>query len=237
MPDYGRATLACIKFLFFLFFVLLVLGCNRRAAEFQKADQAISQARGWRMNATHPQIPGLEPNIASQDMVKLRIEAIPPDREYVWQERMLQDNLVHFEYIRIGEENYIRGDDVTPHPVADWVPVKANQVFFQVNAMLQFRMKDPFDRKISTNISDLLDVSDLRDLGLRTYEGHTCREWAGTHYGPDMPSYYKDTVCLGTADHLPYHVHLEETKFDATYEWNPDISISAPEIGHATEAH
>src|SRR6266700_158433 len=201
-----------------LFLVFLVPGCNRHASEFRKADEAISQARSWRVTVSTP-------NVA-----KLRMEAIPPDRSYVWQERMLRGSLVHFEYIRIGQNNYIRGDDVTPKPAPDWVPVAPNQIFFEVGAGLQFRMNDAFQRRISTNIADLLDLSDLVDLGLKTYAGHSCREWAGTRVGSDNLSRHQDTVCLGIVDHLPYHVYLDDTKFDAQYEWNPELSIDAPAV-------
>ncbi len=201
-----------------LFLVFLVPGCNRHASEFRKADEAIAQTRSWRMIVSTPNI------------VKLRMEAIPPDRAYVWQERMLQGSLVHFEYIRIGENHYIRGDDVTPIPAPDWVPVASNKVFFEVGAGLQFRMNDVFQRKISTNIADLFDLSDLLDLGVTTYAGHSCREWAGTLIGSDNLSRHRDTVCLGIVDHLPYHVYLDDTKFDAQYEWNPELSIDTPAV-------
>jgi hypothetical protein len=37
-----------------------------------------------------------------------------------------------------------------------------------------------------------------------------------------------DTVCIGTSDHLPYHLTISGGWAEATYEWNPEVSIEAP---------
>ena len=65
--------------------------------------------------------------------------------------------------------------------------------------------------------------------GLRTYGGHACREWGYTWKIEETGEIMHDTVCIGTSDYLPYHLTVSGGWAEVTYEWNPEVSIDAPD--------
>jgi hypothetical protein len=66
----------------------------------------------------------------------------------------------------------------------------------------------------------------MRPTGLKTYSSRTCREWEFDWLAKDLPMH--DAVCFGISDHLPYHLTIGGGWGEATYDWNPQISIDAP---------
>jgi hypothetical protein len=71
-------------------------------------------------------------------------------------------------------------------------------------------------------------VVKMRPEELKTYAGNTCREWSYTWKVEETAQVMHDTLCVGTSDHLPYHLTTSDGWADATYEWNPKVSIDAP---------
>ncbi len=69
---------------------------------------------------------------------------------------------------------------------------------------------------------------EMRLGGFTTHSDRTCREWTYDWLAKDLPMH--DTLCIGTSDHLPYHLTLSGGAIQATYEWNPSISIDVPEV-------
>ena len=71
-------------------------------------------------------------------------------------------------------------------------------------------------------------VVKMRPEELKTYSGNTCREWSSTWKIEETGQVMHDTLGVGTSDHLPYHLTTSGGWADATYEWNPKVSIDAP---------
>ena len=212
-----------------------------KGAEFElrQSDRAISETRSWRMR--------LETTSTKLPKEWMVIEAIPPDREHGWQhvdrraiagnqERVIKGDL---EYLRIGDDRYFRGDAMFGHRAApqgiklerrDFPPLDG---FFQ----LRLHLTNPrtigysFD-SIETTLRSQYYVPEMQMVAVKAHSGHACREWnydwkfLGSDTGREVRMH--DTLCLGITDHLPYHLTTSGGFAEATYEWNPSISIIAP---------
>lgn len=69
---------------------------------------------------------------------------------------------------------------------------------------------------------------DLKPEGLKTYSGHTCREWTYSWKVDETGQVMHDTVCIGVTDYLPYRLTISGGWAEVTYEWNPQVSIEVP---------
>jgi hypothetical protein len=201
-----------------------------------RTDWAISRTKSWRMR--------LQPTDAKLPKDWMVIEAIPPDREHGWQhvDRSLEvgDTKTKriagdLEYIRIGDDRYFRGDAMFDHGAApQWIKLIPRDFppmdgFFE----LRLHMSNPrtigysFD-SIETSFWSNYHVVKMRPEELKTYAGNTCREWSSTWKIEETGQVMHDTLGVGTSDHLPYHLTTSGGWADATYEWNPKVSIDAP---------
>jgi hypothetical protein len=68
----------------------------------------------------------------------------------------------------------------------------------------------------------------MKPEGMKTYAGHTCLEWSYIWTIEETDQVMRDTLCVGTSDHLPYHLTTSGGWAEVTYEWNPEVSIVAP---------
>jgi len=207
--------------------------------ELIRSDWAISRTKSWRMR-----IEVAHPRRSKEWMV---VEAILPDREHGWQHvdgdaiRSTMDVVEYtpirgdLEYIRIRDDRYFRGDALFGHGAApQWINLIPRDSppldgFFE----LRLHLSNPrtigysFDY-VSTNLWSNYHGSHMRPIGLKTYSGHSCLEWGYTWKIRETGQVMRDTLCIGTLDHLPYHLTASGGWAEATYEWNPQVSIDAP---------
>jgi hypothetical protein len=237
----GRHTTS--RFFVVLGYVAILVACRGvRAdrAELVQSDLAISRAKSWRLRIN----PISRPIKAGQtfDRSWMVIEAIPPDREHGWQHvdsnvanvgSILTRTVADLEYIRIGDNRYFRGGATPGRPATpSWTKLSPRDMpplggFYS----LRLHLTNPrtigysFDQVETTMLSNYLRVRML-PRKLKTYSNHACREWDFDWFAKDLPMH--DSVCIGITDHLPYHLTLSGGWGEATYEWNPQISIDTP---------
>jgi len=197
-----------------------------------RTDWAISRTKSWRMR-----LETTNPRAAKEWMI---IEAIPPDREHGWQhvDRTLEDGTRiagNLEYIRIRDDRYFRGDAMFGHEgSSQWIKLIPRDFppldgFFE----LRLHMSNPrtigysFDSIETTFWSNYSGVQ-MQPNGVRSYSGHRCMEWSYNWKIEETGAIMHDTVCVGTSDHLPYHLTTSGGWADVTYEWNPEVSVYAP---------
>ncbi len=208
----------------------------RAAYWLLRIDWAISRTKSWRMR-----LESTDPKVQKEWMA---IEAIPPDREHGWQHvdtsvvagdskniRIVGD----LEYIRVRDDRYFRGDAMFGHKASSqWIKLIPRDFppldgFFQ----LRLHMSNPrtigysFD-SIETSFWSNYHGVKMRPEGLNTCSGHTCLEWSYTWKIAETGQVMRDTVCVGTSDHLPYHLTTSGGWAEVTYEWNPGVSVNAP---------
>ena len=201
-----------------------------------RTDWAISRARSWRMR--------LESTDTKSPKEWMVIEAIPPDREHGWQhvDRTVEagDSLTQriagdLEYIRLGDDRYFRGDAMFGHKASSqWIKLIPRD-FPPLDGFLEYRLHLSNPRTIGYSF-DSIETSfwsnyhgvKMQPEGLKAYAGHTCREWSYTWTIEETGQVMHDTVCVGTSDHLPYHLTTSGGWAEITYEWNPHVTVDAP---------
>lgn len=219
--------------------VWLVRSRTVRGAEYEllQSDRAISKTKSWRMR--------IDSHVEHWGKEWMVIEAIPPDREHGWQHvdrpfgERPERRIANVEYIRIGEDRYFRGDAIWGHRAApEWIKLAPRDMppldgFFELRLYLTNpRTGYSFD-SVETSLRSQYYPPDMRLGELKTYSGHACREWSydweiRDDEGAGQLMHNHDTLCLGISDHLPYHLTKGEWD-EVTYEWNPRISIAAPD--------
>jgi hypothetical protein len=179
-----------------------------------RTDWAVSRTKSWRM-----QLQTTDAKLPKEWMV---IEAIPPDREHGWQhvdrsvevgdsktKRIAGD----LEYIRIGDHRYFRGDAMFDHEAApQWIKLIPRD-FPPVDGFFELRLHMSNPRAIGYGF-DSIETSfwsnyhgvKVRPAELKTYAGNTCRESSYTWKIEETGQVMHDTLCVGTSDHLPYHL-------------------------------
>jgi hypothetical protein len=222
------------KILIFVFAALVIAGFvwivkngTNVAADYElvRSDWAISRAKTWRMR-----LETTDPKLPKEWVV---IEAILPDREHGWQHVEHAPAMGDLEYVRIGDDRYFRGDAMFNHgPAPGWIKLIPRDSpplngFFE----LRLHMTNPrtigysFD-SVETGLWSNYHGLQRQFVGLRTYSGRACREWSYVWYVEERVM--QDTLCIGMSDHLPYHLTTSGGWAEATYEWNPRVSIEAP---------
>jgi hypothetical protein len=201
-----------------------------------RTDWAISRTKSWRMR-----LESTDPKFSKEWMV---IEAIPPDREHGWQhvDRTVEagdseDNRItgDLEYIRVRDDRYFRGDAMFGHRAsAQWIKLIPRD-FPPLDGFFEFRLHMSNPRTIGYSF-DSIETSfwsnyhgvKMRPEGLRIYSGHSCLESSYTWKIEETGQVMRDTVCVGTSDHLPYHLTTSGGWAEVTYEWNPRVSVEVP---------
>jgi len=233
------------KILIFVLATLVIAGsvwAAKNWADFRadyfllRTDWAISRTKSWRMR-----LESTDPKLPKEWMV---IEAIPPDREHGWQhvDRSVdvEDSRTvriagDLEYVRIRDDRYFRGDAMFGHKASpQWIKLIPRDFppldgFFE----LRLHMSNPrtigysFD-SIETSFWSNYHGLRMRPEGLKTYSGHVCREWSYAWKIEETGQVMRDTLCVGASDHLPYHLTISGGWAEVTYEWNPEVSVEAP---------
>jgi hypothetical protein len=201
-----------------------------------RTDWAISRTKSWRMR-----LQSTDPKVPREWMV---VEAIPPDREHGWQhvDRTIESGdsqnqriAGDLEYIRVGDDRYFRGDAMFGHKASSqWIKLIPRD-FPPLDGFFEYRLHLSNPRTIGYSF-DSIETSfwsnyhgvNLQPEGLKTYAGHTCLEWSYTWKIEETGRVMRDTVCVGTSDHLPYHLTTSGGWAEITYEWNPHLSVDAP---------
>lgn len=201
-----------------------------------RTDWAISSAKSWRMR-----LQSTDPKLPKEWMV---IETIPPDREHGWQhvDRSVETGdsrnqriAGYLEYIRVGDDRYFRGDAMFGHKISSqWIKLISRD-FPPLDGFFEYRLHLSNPRTIGYSF-DAVETSfwsnyhgvRLHPEVLKNYAGHPCFEWSYTWTIEETGRVMHDTVCVGTSDHLPYHLTTSGGWAEITYEWNPRLSIDAP---------
>jgi hypothetical protein len=201
-----------------------------------RTDWAISRAKSWRMR-----LQSTDQKSPKEWMV---IEAIPPDREHGWQhiDRSIEEEdskikriAGDIEYIRIGDDRYFRGDAMFGHKASSqWIKLIPRD-FPPLDGFFEYRlhMSNPrtigysFDSIETSFWSNYHGVS-MQPAALKNYLGHPCFEWSYNWTIEETRRVMRDTVCVGASDHLPYHLTTSGGWAEITYEWNPRITVDAP---------
>jgi hypothetical protein len=211
---------------------------KRADGELLKSDVAISMARSWRLRIRRTDARFPEPWILS--------EAVLPDREHTWEHvdstaSAGDSKFIHvkgeLEYIRIGDDRYFRGDAMFGHQAApQWIKlIPRDSTLVGTYSAYKLHLTSPRTIDgvhwwIGNTLWDLYHGHGrkMRPLGLKTYSDQVCREWIITYTNKETRQVKHDTLCIGVSDHLPYHLTLSEGYAEATYEWNPSVSIEVP---------
>lgn len=201
-----------------------------------RTDWAIFKTKSWRMH-----LESTDPRSPKEWMV---IEAIPRDREHGWEHvdrstevdgsestRIKGD----LEYIRIRDDRYFRGDAMFGHKAsAQWIKLNPRD-FPPLNGFFELRLHMSNPRTIGYSF-DSIETSfwanyhgvQMKPEGEKAYSGHNCLEWSYTWKIEETGQVMHDTVCVGASDHLPYHLTTSGGWAEVTYEWNPEVSVLAP---------
>jgi hypothetical protein len=201
-----------------------------------RTDWAISRTKSWRMR-----LQSTDPKLPKEWMV---IEAIPPDREHGWQhvdrtvetgDPQKQRIAGDLEYIRVGDDRYFRGDAMFGHKASSqWIKLIPRD-FPPLDGFFEYRLHLSNPRTIGYSF-DSIETSfwsnyhgvKMQAEGPKTYAGHPCLEWSYTWTIEETGRVMHDTVCVGTSDHLPYHLTTSGGRTEITYEWNPNLTVDAP---------
>jgi|HubBroStandDraft_6_1064221.scaffolds.fasta_scaffold334496_1 hypothetical protein len=198
----------------------------RASLELLRSDWAISRQKSWRLRLT-------DSTWKNEWWVN---EAIIPDREHSWARNDHDAWVGNLEYIRIKDDRYFKGDAMPDHAAApEWIRLSPRVMpivghYFE----LRFHLSNPrtigysFD-SIKTSMWSNYSGLHLLPGGVRDYSGHECRDWTFSWTIEETGQRMDDSVCLGTRDHLPYHLTAGGGREEVTYEWNPTISIEAPD--------
>jgi hypothetical protein len=76
--------------------------------------------------------------------------------------------------------------------------------------------------------------TDIKDGNIQKGEvkansGSPCREWSIMRFTENnrLGSY---TVCLSETDNLPRYIRAANDNFNMSFEWNPSLTIEAPDM-------
>jgi hypothetical protein len=224
-------------------YAAILAGCgNGRAdrVELLQSDLAISHTKSWRLRIEPIARPIKEDQPFDRSWEV--IEAIRPDREHAWQHvdvnlRNVSSGLARtvadLEYIRIGDSRYFRGGATPTRPATpSWILLSPRDMP-PFGGYYNYRLHLTNPRTIGYSL-DYVETTmwsnyrrvRMHPVALKTYSGHTCREWEFDWLAKDLPMH--DSVCIGVADHLPYHSTVSGGWAEVTYEWNPQISVDVP---------
>jgi len=160
-----------------------------------------------------------DPKLPKEWMV---IEAISPEREHGWQhvdrtveigDSQNQRIAGDLEYIRVGDDRYFRGDAMFGHKASSqWIKLIPRDSP-PLDGFFEYRLHLSNPRTIGYSF-DSIETSfwsnyhgvNMQPEGLETYAGHPCLEWSYTWTIEETGRVMHDTVCVGTSDHLPYHL-------------------------------
>jgi hypothetical protein len=203
----------------------------RASYELLRSDWAISRSKSWRMHLETVHIAGPKEWFVT--------EAIIPEREHTWEREDHGSRVGNLEYIRVGDNRYFREDAMPDHAASlEWTILTPRVTppagyYFE----LRFHLTNPrtigysFD-SIETTMWSNYSGLHLRPGELRNVSGHECRDWTFSWVDEETGETNADSVCLGTSDHLPHHLTAGGGWAEATYEWNPSISIEDPSGAH-----
>ena len=154
--------------------------------------------------------------------------AICPDKEHIVEQKFGGTS----EYIRIGDDIYSRQGS------APWKKGMPSPYLFAHFLSPRPCLTNPNEPNAkapggSAEMKEWID-EDVREARitkgeLKDDDGGSCREWTVTRqYARAVTQGY--VVCLGEGDHLPRYVNAERGAFLTKYQWNPTLTIEAPDM-------
>jgi hypothetical protein len=160
--------------------------------------------------------------------IKRTYAAQCPDKEHIL-ERDMGDLA---EYIRIGDDTYYRKNGY------QWVKGSPGPDLFQPLPMPRPCLSDPGEPTSrppgGAEEMRLALETDIKDGHIEKGEkisanGRACQEWSVTRFTESnrLGNYI---TCLNEKDNLPGYIRDASENFRMSFEWNPSLTIEAPDV-------
>jgi len=160
--------------------------------------------------------------------------ALCPDKEHIL-ERAMGDLA---EYVRIGDDVFYRKNSY------QWVKGTPGPDLFQPLPMPRPCLSDPGEPSSrppgGAEELRLALESDIKDGHIEKGEkqdsnGSACQEWSVMRVTETnrLGSY---VACLDETGHLPRYIRDQAENFRMTFEWNPSVTIEAPDLNSPGKA-
>jgi len=186
----------------------------------QREGIALEDVSSWRINTSISR--------DSRPLVSRAHAASCPNKEHIIETAMLD----FAEYIRIGDDIYYRKDSYT------WVKGTPGPDLFAPLPTPRPCLSNPGEPStrppggaeemrlaLETDIKDgHIEKGEVKDNG-----GNPCREWSVMRFTETnkLGSY---TTCLSETDNLPRYIRSANDNFRISFEWNPSVTIEAPDM-------
>lgn len=186
----------------------------------QREEIALDDVSSWRIN--------LVISRNGRPLVRRSHSASCPDKEHIIENAMSD----FAEYIRIGDDIYYRKDSYT------WVKGTPGPDLFTPLPSPRPCLSNPGEPSskppggaeemrlaLETDIKDgHIEKGEVRDNS-----GSPCREWSVMRFTETnrLGSY---TTCLSETDNLPRYMRAANDDFNVYFEWNPSVTIEAPDM-------
>jgi hypothetical protein len=151
-----------------------------------------------------------------------------PDKEHILENAM--ENFA--EYIRIGDDIYYRKNSYawvkgTPGPDL-FTPLPSPRPCLSNPGEPSSRPPGGAEEMRLALETDIKDGNILKGE-VKDNSGSPCREWSITRFTENnrLGSY---TVCLSETDNLPRYIRAGNDNFNMYFEWNPSLTIEAPDM-------
>jgi hypothetical protein len=186
----------------------------------QREEIALDDVSSWRINTSISR--------DGRPLVSRTHAASCPNKEHIIETAMLD----FAEYIRIGDDIYYRKDSYT------WVKGTPGPDLFAPLPTPRPCLSNPGEpstrppggaeemrRALETDIKDgHIEKGEVKDNG-----SNPCREWSVMRFTETnkLGSY---TTCLSETDNLPRYIRAANDNFNISFEWNPSVTIEAPDM-------
>jgi len=191
----------------------------------KKEETAVQDVTSWRIFTT-----------VSKDgrpRIKRTYAAQCPDKEHILEEA-LGDMA---EYIRIADDEYYRKNTY------QWVKGSPGPDLLQPLPTPRPCLSNPGEPSSrppgGAEEMRLALEADMKDGHIekgdaKTDNGKPCQEWSVTRFTENdhLGSY---VACLNDTDHLPRYIRDQSENFRMSFEWDPSVSIEAPDVNSRGE--
>ena len=187
---------------------------------WQREQKALEDVTSWRISTQVSR---------NSRPAALRIHAAScPDKEHVLEEVMGD----FAEYIRIGDDVYYRKNTY------EWVKGTPGPDLFTALPMPRPCLSDPGEpsskppggaEEMRLSLESDIKEGEISKGQVKANGASPCREWTIMRYTATnkLGSY---TACLSETDNLPRYIRAANDSFNMTFEWNPSVTIEAPDM-------
>jgi len=192
----------------------------------QREVTALEDLSSWRISTTLSR--------DGRPIVRRTHAASCPDREHIVETA----NLDFAEYIRIGDDIYYRKDSYT------WVKGTPGPDLFAPIPTPRPCLSNPGEpstrppggaEEMRLALETDIKEGHIEKGEVKDNRGSPCREWSVMRFTETnkLASY---TTCLSETDYLPRHIRAANDDFNMYFEWNPSVTIEAPDMNSKGDA-